>query len=93
MDPEQTPRPDETDPFQQFMWHIFAVCAIAMLALILDAAAPGKPAGPIAILCAAVMIRWTRIERHHGKSAGLISNIVLDTGLGLMAADIMAFWT
>ena len=92
MDPEQRPQSEERNPFQQFMWHVLAVCAIAMLALILDAAAPDKPAGPIAILCAAAVIRWTGIERHHGESAGLMSSIVLDTGLGLMTADIIAFW-
>ena len=93
MDPEHTPQSEETDPFQQFVWHVFAVCAIAMLALILDASAPDKPAGPIPILCAAIMIRWTGIEQRHGESAGLMSSIVLDAGLGLMAADIIAFWT
>lgn len=91
-----TPRPDRTDPTdpgEQFACHVCAVCAIAVLTLSLDAATPNRPGGPLALLSAAAMIRWSGIERRHGESAGLLSSVVLDTGLGLMTADIIAFWT
>ncbi len=74
---------------QQFTSHACTVGAIAVLALSLDAADPNNAAGPMALLTIAAMIRWNL----DGKNAELTSSIVLDTGLGLMAADIIAFWT
>ena len=99
VDTMDTPQPDPTDPTEptdpseQFGYHVCAVCAIGMLTLSLGAATPEKPAGPLALLCAAGIIRWSRIEHRRGKSAGPISSIVVDVGIGLMAADIIAFWT
>ena len=78
---------------QQFASHACAVGAIAVLALSFDAADPNNAAEPMALLTVAAMIRWSGIENLHGKNAGLMSSIVFDTGLGLMAADIITFST
>ncbi len=82
-----------TNPMQHFAGHACAVGAVAVLAVSLDAADPNNAAGPMALPTVAAMIRWSGIENLHGKNAGLMSSIVLDTGLGLMAADIITFWT
>ena len=86
-------QPNHTDPIQLFSCHICTVCAIAVLALTLDAADPTNPTVPITLASVAAMIRWSGIESAHGDNAGLMSTIVLDTGLGLLAADTTTFWT
>ena len=74
---------------RQLTCHVWAVSATAVLALALDAAHPGDPA-PLALLAVAAMTRW--IETFH-ETDWRLSGIILDTALGLMTADIIAFWT
>lgn len=83
------PETYEPDAVRQFGYHLCAVSAIAVLALALGAAHPGDPA-PLALLPVAAMTRW--IETFH-ETEWRISSIILDTALGLMTADIIAFWT
>ena len=78
----------QPDPRRQFTCHVWAVCAIAVLTLALGGADPGNPA-PLALLPVAAMARWIETFDHTDWP---ISIIVLDTALGLMTADIIAFW-
>ena len=80
---------NQSGPSRQFGLHVCAVCAIALLTLALGGADPGNPA-PLALLPVAAMARW--IETFDDTDWS-ISVIVLDTALGLMTADIIAFWT
>ena len=83
------PETYQPDPVRQFHYHVWAVSAIAVLALALDTAHASDPA-PLALLPVAAMTRW--IETFH-ETEWRISGIVLDTALGLMTADIIAFWS
>lgn len=80
---------NQPDPVRQFTCHVWAVCAIAVLALALGPARTGDPA-PLALLGVAAMTRW--IETFH-KTEWRMSGIILDTALGLMTADFIRFWT
>ena len=86
------PQANRTDPMQLFSYHACIVCAIAVLTLTLDAADPNNATAPIVLMAIAAMIRWSGVETTHGDDAGLAASAALDTGLGLMAADILAFW-
>ncbi len=85
--------PKRTDAVQQFTWHAGAICAIAVLTVSLDAADPDIAGAAMVLLGTAAMTRWSGIETLHGDNAGPMSSILLDAGLGLMAADIIALWT
>ena len=83
------PETSQRDPMFEFRCHLCAVCAIAILALALDAAHPNDPT-PLALLPVAAMTRW--VEKLHNPD-WLTSTIVLDIALGMMTADITATWT
>ena len=65
---------------------------IAALTVIFNAADPNNDAAAMVLLTAAALIRWSGIETLRGDKAGLLSGILLDAGLGLMAANTIAFW-
>lgn len=83
------PETNQSGPSRKFGLHVCAVCAIALLTLALGGADPGDPA-PLALLPVAAIGRWieTFDETYWSMSA-----IVIDIALGLMTADIIAFWT
>ena len=85
--------PTQTDAMLQFTWHANLICAIAALTVIFNAADPNNDAAAMVLLGAAALIRWSGIETLRGDNAGLLSGILLDAGLGLMAANTIAFWT
>lgn len=91
MAPEHPPQRNGTDPVpvRQFRCHVCAVCAIALLTLALGETDPGNPA-PLALLPVAAMARWIETFDETDWS---MSVIVIDIALGLMTADIIAFWT
>ena len=84
------PETGRPDPTREFGYHACAVCAMAVLTLTLAAARPGDPL-PLMLLGLAAAARWA--GRRYAKDWSLVSSVYLDAGLGLMAADIVAFWT
>jgi hypothetical protein len=47
----------------------------------------------MALLLIAAVIRSTGIETQNEEATSPLSSTILDTGLSLMAADIIVFWT
>ena len=83
------PETIQPDPVRQLKYHVCAICAIAAVAMTLGIYDPNSPA-PLALLPLAALAR--RIETFD-KTDWPISTIVLDITLGLMTANIFAFWT
>ena len=83
------PKANKLDPVRQFRYHVCAVCAIAAAGITLGIYDPNSPA-PLALLPIAALAR--RIETMD-KTDWPISTVVLDVALGLMTANIIAFWT
>jgi len=88
-DKEHMPETNEPNPVQQFRYHVCAVCGIAAVAMALGIYQPSSPA-PLALLPITELAR--RIETFN-KTDWPISTVVLDVALGLMTANIIAFWT
>ncbi len=81
-------KPDQPDPAREFRHHLCAVGAIAGVVLALGATDPTDPITP-ALLPVAAMTRW--IETTY-KPAWHVADVILDTALGLMTADIISSW-
>lgn len=86
------PRDNQPDPAREFGYHVCAVCAVTLLALALEAAHPGDPL-PLAVLGIAAATRWTEAHYNDKSWEVEVSSVILDAGLGLMAADIIASWS
>ena len=84
--------PDQPDPARQFSYHLCAVGAVGAIAGVVLALGATDPFDPItpALLPAAAMTRW--IEVTH-KPDWHVADIILDTAIGLMTADIISSWT
>ena len=83
------PETNEPDPVQQFTYHVCAICGITAVVVTLGIYDPSSPA-PLALLPVAALAR--RIETSE-KTDWPISTVVLHVALGLMTANIIAFWT
>lgn len=82
------PETNKPDPVGQFTYHVCAICGIAAVATTLDIYDPNSPAA-LALLPVAALAR--RIETFD-KTDWPISTVVLDATLGMMTANIIAFW-